>query len=314
MLQTGRDDRRKRAMFASMTEPCTENRPFHRATIEVEGGALSLLKIRHEGAPHLLFVHANGFNAQTYLKMLTQLSDRFEITAPDMRGQGMSTADQDPESLRDWHIYAQDIAAVAAGLDGRPLYLAGHSMGAACGLLAAAFHGLTARRMAFIEPIFMPTGFYAIPHIPGGAYLYQFNPMSNAARRRRPVWQSRDEAAASYREKRLFADWAPGVLEDYLETGLRASGSAWRLSCTPALEAANFASHGHDPWAALGRTGPDIPMLKAGRPGSTVYTGWRLKKRGVPLEIATDRGHLMPMTHPSECAEWFSARLMSAGA
>lgn len=282
---------------------------MNRIWIEVEGGRLSALRWPNAGAPHLVFSHANGFNAQTYRQMLDRLSRHFEITAPDTRGQGLSEAPVDPAQLRDWYIYAADLARVAASLDDRPIFLAGHSMGACCALLAAAFHGLDYERAAFIEPIFMPTGFYAIPRIPGGPWAYQFNPMSSVAKRRRAIWESREEITANYRGKRLFADWAPGVLEDYLATGLVPEGDKFRLACTPRLEAANFASHGHDPWAALSITGPEIPMLKAGKPGSTVYTEWRLRRRGVPLETADDLGHLAPMTHPERCADWFLRRL-----
>lgn len=284
-----------------------------RIWLEVDGGRLSALRWENPGAPQLLFAHANGFNAQTYRQMLTRLSTQFEITAPDTRGQGLSEAEIDPQALRDWHIYAADLKRVADQLDDRPLYLAGHSMGACCALLAEAFHGLSNQRMAFIEPIFMPTGFYAIPRIPGGPFLYRFNPMSSAAHRRRSVWSSRAEAAESYASKRLFSDWAPGVLDDYLETGLLPDGDGFRLACSTDLEAANFASHRHDPWVALNRVGPDIPMLKAGRPGSTVYTAWRLRRRGVPLETASDLGHLAPMTDPERCADWLAMRLLGDG-
>ena len=286
---------------------------MRRIWFDVDGGRVSALRWDNPGAPQLVFAHANGFNAQTYRQMLTRLSKDFEVTAPDTRGQGLSEAPIEPSNLRDWHIYASDLSRICHQLDDRPRYLAGHSMGACCALLAAAFHNARPVRMAFIEPIFMPTGFYAIPHIPGGAYLYRFNPMSSAAKRRRSLWPDRDEAKASYRNKRLFSDWAPGVLDDYLETGLVPRGDQFELACSKELEAANFASHGHDPWAALNRVGPDIPMLQAGLPGSTVYTAWRLRRRGVPLERAADLGHLAPMTHPERCADWYSTRLLAVG-
>ena len=164
--------------------------------------------------------------------------------------------------------------------------------------------------MAFIEPVFMPTGFYAIPHIPGGAYLYQFNPMSSGARRRRRDWDSREQVTDRYRGKALFSDWAPGVLEDYLESGLSANENGVRLSCDPAWEAAIFAAQGHDPWTALKQLPRHPAILKAGKPGSTVYADWRLRRRGMNIEVMEAAGHLAPMSHPAESARWLGRALL----
>ena len=285
---------------------------MERIEIEIGDGALSALFWPRPGAPRLLFAHANGFNAGTYRQMLEPLANAFEIVAPDARGHGRSTAPADPANLFDWHVFARDLAALNQALEPRETVFGGHSMGSVCGLLAAAKFGLSVKAMAFIEPVFMPTGFYAIPHIPGGAYLYQFNPMSSGARRRRRDWDSREQVTERYRSKALFSDWAPGVLEDYLDSGLTETDAGVQLSCDPHWEAAIFAAQGHDPWQALKQLPRHPAILKAGKPGSTVYADWRLRRRGMVIEVFKEAGHLAPMSHPLESARWLSGALRPA--
>ncbi|MBR9826969.1 MAG: hypothetical protein GYB36_14400, partial [Alphaproteobacteria bacterium] len=150
---------------------------------------------------------------------------------------------------------------------------------------------------------FMPSWFYAVPHIPGGAYIYQFNPMSSGARKRREYWDSREEIFERYQGKRLFKHWASGVLKDYLETGALEAGDGVRLACSPHWEAAIFAAQGHNPWTALRQLDFTVSMLRSSRRGSTVYPVWRLKRHNVDLDV-TDAGHLAPMERPHECAQW----------
>ncbi|WP_300529849.1 alpha/beta hydrolase [Maricaulis sp.] len=282
---------------------------MERIELDVGEAKLSTLIWRKPGAVRLLFAHANGFNAGTYQQMLEPLADEFEVVALDARGHGRTTLPADPARLPDWHVFARDLVAWQNALEPRRSVFAGHSMGSVCGLLAAARFGLEVEAMAFIEPVFMPTGFYAIPHIPGGAYLYQFNPMSSGARRRRRDWDSREQVTERYRGKRLFADWAPGVLEAYLDTGLKETDAGVQLSCDPAWEAAIFAAQGHDPWTALKRLPKRPAVLMAGLPGSTVYADWRLRRLGIKIDTMDEAGHLAPMSHPAQCADWLGRML-----
>lgn len=280
---------------------------WERTAVAVEDGNLSVLIARRPAAPRLILGHANGFNAGTYRQFLAPLTETFEIIAPDLRGHGLSEVPAAPDSLRDWQVFGRDLAR--AGDDGseRPTLFVGHSMGSVCGLLAAAWHGLRVDRFALIEPIFMPSWFYLVPHIPGGAWAYRFNPMSTAARRRRSVWDSRSQAISHYREKSLFERWQPGILEDYLDSGVIEQEGSARLSCAPDWEAAIFASHGHNPWSALREIRAPLSILKSVRKGSTVYPVWRLQRQGLDPDL-TQAGHLAPMEDPAGCAEWVLAQ------
>ncbi len=280
---------------------------LERKRVEVDDGDLSVLIARRPSAPRLIFGHANGFNAGTYRLFLSELADQFEIIAPDLRGHGLSQVPVEPGNLRDWQVFGRDLALACHDSSTRPTLFVGHSMGSVCGLLAAAWHGLRVDRFALIEPIFMPSWFYAIPHIPGGAWAYRYNPMSTAARKRRSLWGSRSEAIAHYKEKPLFERWQPGVLEDYLDTGVIEHDESASLACAPEWEAAIFASHGHNPWSALRELHAPVSILKSVRRGSTVYPVWRLRRHGLDPDL-TQASHLAPMEDPIGCADWVRAQ------
>ena len=60
------------------------------------GGEVSYLEWENSG-PALHFAHANGFNAETYRRLLQPLASLFHIFALDMRGHGFTTL---PTALR----------------------------------------------------------------------------------------------------------------------------------------------------------------------------------------------------------------------
>ena len=53
-------------------------------------------------------------------------------------------------------------------------------------------------------------------------------PIARQARRRRNGWPDREAARQRYAKHPGFARWASGVLEDYLEGGLKAAGAVHR--------------------------------------------------------------------------------------
>src|SRR6202012_4510086 len=106
--------------------------------------------------PPLLFSHATGFNAETYRSLLQPLSDRMHIYAADARGHGFPSLPATPGLAKDWIIYRDDMVRFLDGFDGRPMVLAGHSMGATTSVLAALHRPALVRALVLIEPVFMP--------------------------------------------------------------------------------------------------------------------------------------------------------------
>ncbi|MEC8774827.1 MAG: alpha/beta fold hydrolase, partial [Pseudomonadota bacterium] len=110
-----------------------------RFDVPVEDGvtiAAYELKDCPSDAPVLLWGHANGFSAGSYLPLLQLLSKRFNVFAYDVRGQGASTTPPEPFTKTvAFDRFAHDMERVAntvqAPTSGKPLYFAGHSFSAA---------------------------------------------------------------------------------------------------------------------------------------------------------------------------------------
>ncbi len=132
----------------------------HRETMKLWDGEISYLEWEGAGPP-LLFSHATGFNAETYRVLLQSLSDRFHIFAEDQRGHGFNSLPTTEGIAKGWTIYRDDVVRFLDGFDGRPMILAGHSMGATISVMAALLRPDLVRGLVLVEPVFMskPGGF-----------------------------------------------------------------------------------------------------------------------------------------------------------
>lgn len=275
-----------------------------RGRLDLPDGSMAYLHWPAPEAPRLLFTHANGFCASAYKQMLGALAGRFDIIAMDLRGHGRSDLPAEPATHHSWDIYARDIAALVERLDRRPDLMAGHSMGASSSLMAAA-RLEDAPPLALVEPVVLPAIVYAAYRTPLRSLIQKRIGMGDQARRRSNGWADRDSVAERYRERPAFADWAHGVVEDYLEDGLTASGDGVRLSCDPHWEAANFEAQRHDLLKAARQAGSRARVLKAAR-RSTVMNANGLQGRVIAVDTLADAGHLAPMTRPGAVAQWIA--------
>ncbi len=105
-----------------------------------------------ERAYDLVFLHANGFNALTYRRVLAPLAADFRILALDQRGHGASTLTTVIEGRIDWNDFRDDLIVLLETLDVRGAVICGHSMGVATCLTAAARTPGRARRLVLFDP------------------------------------------------------------------------------------------------------------------------------------------------------------------
>ena len=273
-----------------------------RETLALPGGDLAMLRWPAPDKPLLVFAHANGFCAGAAKRMLAELSEAFEIVAPDLRGHGRTTLPADPRTHKSWNVYAEDLLALYGALDRRPALLAGHSMGASSTLLAASRMS-DPPPLALIEPVVLPLPVALSARTPLWAFVKRSMAISKTARKRSNAWPDRSAVLERYRAKPNFARWAPGVLEDYLDEGLKKTGGGVALACDPAWEAANYEAQAHDLLAAARAVQAPVRVFKAAH-GSTVLNPAGLARRGVQVEPVDGVGHLAVMEHPERVADW----------
>jgi pimeloyl-ACP methyl ester carboxylesterase len=267
-------------------------------------GEMAVLEFGPTDRPvDVVFVHANGFNGQTYRALLAPLSAGLRVLAVDQRGHGSSRLAADPDHRRDWLDLRDDLLALLIALDQGPVVLAGHSMGGTVSLLTAAEAPEATRGLVLLDPVIMPRAMALYAHLPwtSGA-LWKRMPIVQAALRRRAVFDSREAAFVAYRGRGAFKTWPETMLADYVGGGFRdRDDGTVELACAPAWEASNYSAQAHDPWRAMARLRCPARILRAER-GSTcrVGDGAALTRRNPLIRVETVAGasHFLPMERP----------------
>ncbi|MBF2755843.1 MAG: alpha/beta hydrolase, partial [Gammaproteobacteria bacterium AqS3] len=206
------------------------------------------LQFNPGGRQRALLLHATGFNAVCYTRFLTELTERrpeISAVAVDQRGHGFCPLPADPDRLRSWEVFVQDLLRLLEA-EPEPVLLMGHSLGGAVVLQAAAEMPDRVAGVVALDPVL----------VPGWRWLLNLglikNPMAAVAARRRRHYDSADQVLESYRGRGAFADWPEAVLRDYLAGGLRPvsegkggeGGEGVELCCSPAWESQCFQKSG----------------------------------------------------------------------
>lgn len=271
-------------------------------TTPITGGEIAGLEFGPTDRPiDIVFVHANGFNAQTYRTLLSPLAASLRILAIDQRGHGATTLPADPEGRRSWRDLRDDLVGLLDALDGPPVVLAGHSMGGTVSLLAAAERPERVRGLVLLDPVIMPrlVMLYAKASWVSGRFWKRM-PMVQSTLRRRAVFESREAAFAAYKGRGAFKTWPETMLADYVAGGFveRLEGGV-ELACAPAWEASNYAAQAHDPWRAVRRVRAPVRVLKAETHSTCrAGAGFAPRGRGVSVETLAGTSHFLPMERP----------------
>lgn len=189
--------------------------------------------------PLLLLCHATGFSGRAYSALASVLSrGGFHVLAVDFRGHGDSSVP--PGDDYSWQAMAGDLLAVVDHLSpGRPVHAFGHSMGGAVLLLAETERPGLLEAAYLYEPIVLPAGRRSGPD---AASLSRASAsLAAAARRRRAVFSSREEALWRFAESETLGVLQAQCLVDYVEHAMvEAPDGTVHLKCEPAAEAACF--------------------------------------------------------------------------
>ena len=263
--------------------------------LPTRGGAMAALEFGPAGRPiDVIFSHANGFNARTYRSILAPLAQSLRILAIDLRGHGSTTLSAAVEGREGWLQFRDDLLALTAEVADGPVVLAGHSMGGASSLLAAAAEPGRVKALALFDPVVIPSDRQhdALEH----------NPLAIGADRRRAVFPSRAAVMEAYTGRGAFRTWSPEQLADYVEAGFRDTlDGQVTLTCAPAWEASNFRTHNYDIWGAFRESRCPIRILRA-EVGSTCRIEGHedeLAATGrIEVETVPGTSHFLPMERP----------------
>lgn len=111
---------------------------------------------RNGTGPPLLLVHGTTADHRRWAAVSPQFEQHFTVYAMDRRGRGGSTDAPEYDLMRE----AEDVAAVVEAI-GEPVFILGHSYGAACSVEAALLTDKVRRMILYEPPI--PTGLSMYP-------------------------------------------------------------------------------------------------------------------------------------------------------
>jgi pimeloyl-ACP methyl ester carboxylesterase len=252
-------------------------------------------------AVDMVFSHANGFNARTYLSILEPAALTRRILLPDLRGHGRTELPAEPAGRTTWLDFRDDLLALLEVLDVRDAVLAGHSMGATTSLLAAAEAPDRIRELVLFEPVILRVDFTGEP---------SESPIAQGALKRRAEFPSREAAEAAYAGRGAFRSWSPQMLQDYVADGFRdlADGKV-TLAAAPAWEHSNYLAQAHDSRGALARIDAPLRVFQAEHHSTFGLTAEELAalKPDARLEAVAGTTHFLPMERPDLVAAALSS-------
>jgi len=253
-----------------------------------------LLYDGHE--PTLILIHATGFMPWLWHPIARDLSPSCRIMAPHICD--YRNADPENGGLY-WETVAQDIAAFCNRKNIENPILVGHSMGATVSTMAHVLHGVKAKGMVLIEPIFLHEDFYRV-RISVGEH-----PLASKALKRKNHWTNPTEAMGYLRSKPLFANWTEEMRELYITHGMRErKGGGLELACSPHTEAALFLGSVHyNIWPLLPKVSCPVLVIEGEKTDSKNYIDLERAVTSIPRAshiIVADAGHLIPMEQPAK--------------
>lgn len=250
--------------------------------------------------PKLHFAHANSYPAGVYRQYFELLADDFDIQALDMHGHSPRYPVSDG-----WpHLVDEYINELTTRYK-EPVILVGHSLGGMLSLMVAHARPDLVRCVVMLDAPVV-AGWRALAwrliKLSGSANRV---PPAKFSIRRRNVWPDVQTAHQHFASKDLFAAWAPGVLADYMESGLKPHPEGVQLRFTREVETRIYASLPHH-----------LPKLVRGRfPAPIGFIGgtdsWETSQSGLEHTQAlvgkhfriVPGGHLFPMESPALAAQ-----------
>jgi len=246
------------------------------------------------------FAHANGYPSGSYRALLSELTPALDVIAIEHRP---LWSDEPAPTFLSWQVYADDLIQRIEEDAGYPVWVIGHSMGAASAALAAAKRPELFLGIVALDPVLIPSKIWFWSLIynrlkPNGI------PMIAKALSRPHRFEDHQTAFDFYRSKRVFSNVDDEVLMDYVLAGHElAAGGGVSLRHPGAWEACIYRSVPRMTRALRGLT---CPMAILAGADSNVLSSSRLEwAQNLNHRITTKiipGGHLLPLEHPAECA------------
>jgi pimeloyl-ACP methyl ester carboxylesterase len=243
----------------------------------------------------LHFSHANGFPAPTYRALFEGLQERFRIEFIDALGM-----DPDHPPTEGWKLL---VAQLIKRLERhrKPVLAVGHSLGGYLSYLAAVRRPELVRAVILLDaPIIGPIKGRLLGASKRFGIVDRVTP-AGATRDRRSSWASLAEAERHFGTRRLFRNFTPECLRDYVRYGLTERDGTLHLKIDPAVEYSIYRTIPHGMHRYLKHLRVPAGFI-GGAESDVVKRAGLGSMRGSFQLMKLPGGHLFPFEQPGEAA------------
>jgi pimeloyl-ACP methyl ester carboxylesterase len=270
----------------------------------LNGGVFNFLDWGGSG-PIALIGHSIGFCAGLYSPLAALLTDHFQVLGLDGRGHGRTKAPADPDKLKNWHIFYDDLEGFCRHI-GQPVIAIGHSMGGTVSMAAAVRRPELLRALVMIEPGIIP------PEWIPGTYLMQkcgltgLAPMVSKTAKRKNKWPDRAALRDHLSTNKLFVHWERSFIDAYIEYMIEDTDTgAVQLRCDPRWEARCIATAPTDIWQYVPKLKTPTLIIYGSNTRTFLPSVIKRFKNEVPHAVFRcfeGIGHNVVMENPREAA------------
>jgi pimeloyl-ACP methyl ester carboxylesterase len=124
-----------------------------------------------------------------YKTLLNKISPNQKIISYDLRGHGKSTVPAEPEKLKSWQRYRDDLISILEK-NNEPSILIGHSLGGTTSLLVAFKRPELVSKIILIDPVLLPLTYWlGTKAIQSIGLIEKVHPMVKGALVRKKTWE-----------------------------------------------------------------------------------------------------------------------------
>lgn len=260
-------------------------------------------------APTILLVHATGFHARLWDRVVLGLGAR-HVIAVDQRGHGRSEG----APVDHWAVFAADLEGVVDALDLPPGAVGvGHSMGGHALVEMASRRADALSRLVLVDPVIAEPESYTGEPLPEEARR------ANPVARRKRFFDSPEAMWTRFVDRHPYSLFREDVAMDYCRFGLLSRENAdgegdFELACAPEMEASvyNTARTNTAIFEAIPQVDQPVAILRAKQSppgagmdfsGSPTWPGLVGLLPNARERYLPSLSHFMPMQDPAFLAE-----------
>jgi pimeloyl-ACP methyl ester carboxylesterase len=249
------------------------------------------------------FVHANGFPAGSYTTFLAEFSNQYSTIANEKFGHN-----EHYPIHNNWQHLVTELVDFLK-IQNEPVFCIGHSFGGVISFMAACKHPELFRGLVMLDPpVFTGPLSHLLRFAKKTPFVDKFSPAKKALNRQNH-WPLQTNLVNNFSRKKLFENFDPRCLQDYVDHGVIDRNKRLELTFSPEVEAdifrhlpSNIPKYKNKlkvPAALIYGEKTDIlPLISFSR---------FAKLNDIEVKVMPNGGHMFPLEQPEQTATMIKA-------